>query len=986
MKVKSIGKSVSDAWKIIAKKVGGTITKLADSVNGVVTDIKKQHGYPVLGPVQLRDDYWMRPVDAYVPMGVQDVAKMPLLPIDFRLAYDMYHNCDVLKTVIRVLTWEIFRNGLYVKEKFAVKCAVCGAEYKDERKKQCDVCGSNNFIRPDIRGKRKLEEWIRRCNKNNESLIDVLRQCAVDLAVLDNAFLVVRKEYYFNENGEVVAAKPIEVLRGSPFVMRIIINRMGEFGKDDNGNYVMFCLQHRRDVHILGEKEAKNARCPKCGKKLVPAWYEMVRSIGGGNTYYAGDEVLHFKLFTEGIGYGYPPVIALFMKVMILIKMDWFILMSYHLQRPPRGLLIIKGQREAIAKAWEWLMEQARLNPHMVYPLIVEGDASATRRVAEWIDMSFKSKDIDFISFRDELRRAIGCYDEETEVLTKRGWKRWDEVTEEDEVLCYEPVTERLYWAKIKEKYVYDYDGWMFKLKAKGYDLLISPEHRIIYYKEREYLDGKLVPVERRIWEVGKKLRGVFPVAGIWTDGNNFDELEITVGRERKKIKVNGKELLKFVGFYVAEGWRSKDGYYKVRVTQKNEENLRWIRELLGKLGFNWYEIKKDGGIELTINCKDLHDWLAQFGDGAKNKRIPRWLLELKREYLEVFLEGYLRGDGHRRNDGRFAITTMSKELADGLQELLIKLGYGAQMYVNSSNGSYCIETSSRFKYLRGDQGNVELVWYKGKIWDVNVGGGWIVVRRNGKVAISGNSMYGVLPLWHGDVGGVGVANQGLQMVVTNRAVEVWQTMFNEKVLPWLTRQLGITDWVIQVKPHEERDIAAQLQRIQMRLQIAKMVEALGYKVRLKEGLDGIEFDFEERDIDEELADIIEKLRKELGSRVRTEDVLAILKLLLVAGDKKIVDKIKQMFMERAQALPMGAITTEERREGRGSEVVGIVGEGGRLYVPTERETVTLPEGMPMEAHRRRPEAGFEGQPRITTEGVSSERQRVEGETRLPRR
>ncbi len=370
-----------------------------------------------------------RPVDAYIPMGTSDVAKVPILPMHFRFMYDLYYYSDVLRTVIRAIIWEVFRNGIEIKKKFISKCTVCGKEY-GEVVEVCEDCGSRKIRQPNWRERLVLEKYLKDANLNDQSLVEVLKDIAVDIAVTDNAFLVVVKEYEFDENGEVVGARPVEVIRGSPLKMRLVMNRNGRMGMTDDGKVVAFCLNHRNEYKLLTQDEMKTAKCDKCGCKLFPAYYKMESggiaggssssgtwgsgnvwsNTGAGGLYYTDGEVLHIKLFTTGIGYGHSPILSIWLKVMILMKMDWFVLMAYHFQRPPKGLLILRGNRESIAKSWEWLMEQARTNPHMIMPLVVEGtQETGARRVAEFLDLTVKSNDIDFIAYRDELRKSIGA-------------------------------------------------------------------------------------------------------------------------------------------------------------------------------------------------------------------------------------------------------------------------------------------------------------------------------------------------------------------------------------------------------------------------------------------------------------------------------------------------------------------------------------------------------------------------------------------------
>ena len=585
--------------------------KFVDAIRNTIGLTKKSEDRSGVSPLLTR------PVDSFVQVGVHDVAKVPMLPLHFRFAYDMFFYSDVIRTIVRSIVWETFRNGIIIKRKFAVKCNACGAEYENEEVKECEICGSKNFRRPDNREKLRLEKFVKDANLNDESLIDVLMSCDYDLNIVDNAFLVVTKKYYFDEDGRVIGAEPIEVIRGSPLTLYFVMSRDGRMGVTDDGRVVVFCLEHR-DVHYeyTQEEVERGVRCPKCGKIMYPAYFKMFK--GGRTLYYTNGEVLHFKKFTQGIGYGFPPVITVWMKAMILMKQDWFIMMSYHLQRPPKGLLVVRGNMNSVAKAWEWLMEKARINPHAIYPLIVEGTDSS-KRVVEWIDFTFKSDDINFIEYRNELRRSIGA------------------------------------------------------------------------------------------------------------------------------------------------------------------------------------------------------------------------------------------------------------------------------------------------------------VW-------------------------------GVMPLFHADVStGTGLANEGLQITVTNRAIEVEQNIYNNKVLPWLCRQLGINDWVIQLKPHEEKDLASQLQRILMRIQIASGMKGLGYEPIMVEGEDGIDFKYTELEPEEKLKKFLKEFANKYGLTIEPD---TLLKEFISLLEKK---------TERDNTERVGELeSSEEHAEGM-DEVVGVVGEGGKLIPEPEQKL----EGEPSRSRSSRRMQRFEGEPEM---------------------
>ena len=68
-------------------------------------------------------------------------------------------------------------------------------------------------------------------------------------------------------------------------------------------------------------------------------------------------------------------------------------------------------------------------------------------------------------------------------------------------------------------------------------------------------------------------------------------------------------------------------------------------------------------------------------------------------------------------------------------------------------------------------------------------------------------AIYGVMPLFSGDLSqSGGLNNEGLQINVTNQAVEEGQKLYNEKVFPWFLRQFNITELNIQLEEPEEKD------------------------------------------------------------------------------------------------------------------------------------------------------------------------------------
>ena len=72
------------------------------------------------------------------------------------------------------------------------------------------------------------------------------------------------------------------------------------------------------------------------------------------------------------------------------------------------------------------------------------------------------------------------CYDAETEVLTKDGWKLFKDLEPEEAVLTLNQETGEQKWQKPIKYLEYDYSDAMFEITlADGTQLLVSPEHKV---------------------------------------------------------------------------------------------------------------------------------------------------------------------------------------------------------------------------------------------------------------------------------------------------------------------------------------------------------------------------------------------------------------------------------------------------------------------------------------------------------------------------
>jgi len=112
----------------------------------------------------------------------------------------------------------------------------------------------------------------------------------------------------------------------------------------------------------------------------------------------------------------------------------------------------------------------------------------------------------------------VHCYDEETEILTDEGWKFFKNLDENDLVATLNPETGETEFQAPIDHQIYDYDGEMYKVTGEGFELVVSPEHRVY---------SKLSPINPVVMVEVLEEEGIpFQLEGE-DEASNVDSLEV---------------------------------------------------------------------------------------------------------------------------------------------------------------------------------------------------------------------------------------------------------------------------------------------------------------------------------------------------------------------------------------------------------------------------------------------------------------------------
>ena len=129
-----------------------------------------------------------------------------------------------------------------------------------------------------------------------------------------------------------------------------------------------------------------------------------------------------------------------------------------------------------------------------------------------------------------------------------------------------------------------------------------------------------------------------------------------------------------------------------------------------------------------------------------------------------------------------------------------------------------------------GSGGSVQWVPFMNTLKEMD----YIAVKDDLRKRISG--FYGVSDVFMGDTTTAGgMNNEGMQILVTNRAVEMAQNAYNKYLFPFLMEQFGITDWKVQLLRSEEEDQTSHLRRREIEINLAVQMKNLGFEVDMNE-------------------------------------------------------------------------------------------------------------------------------------------------------
>lgn len=319
---------------------------------------------------------------------------------------------------------------------------------------------------------------------------------------------------------------------------------------------------------------------------------------------------------------------------------------------------------------------------------------------------------------KELLDGDVHCFSEDTEILTEGGWKRFNEIGDSKVAQWDNGV---ISFIKPKEIIWKEYEGDMISLKNNGLDKLVTPNHRILVYNTST--KGEQVILAEELSEKNSNLR-------VYTSGKVKEGHKLT------------QEVAELVVAVQSDAYFSKTA---VRFELKKERKIIRLRELLDSCGIPFMESKGKGGstTRFYINNDNI-GFVLEWLDGRK---LSERFLTVDSGTAWNILMSYGFWDGTFVANGDIVLDTTSSETICILQALAVFAGVKTTVTRNikrTTTYGVCyidrIYISKKSKAWAGTRNSKSVETYKGKVGCVSVDSGFIVVRRNDSVCISGNS------------------------------------------------------------------------------------------------------------------------------------------------------------------------------------------------------------------------------------------------------
>lgn len=349
------------------------------------------------------------------------------------------------------------------------------------------------------------------------------------------------------------------------------------------------------------------------------------------------------------------------------------------------------------------------------------------------------------------------CVDEETEIMTASGWKRYDEVRDGEPVLTLNTYTRESEWQPAKIHVFPARPREMIRMEGQAHSSLTTKDHRW-FVRHRSRDTGR----DSFIWRTSETLSKATAIPTAAPHADPMHEPKFS------------DALVELVAWYWTEGSLHKvsENNWRAQIGQSHRVNPAYVdrirsclREVFGepvrglKDGTGWAEYVHE---RRGITMFNIWTNAAKFLDEICPDKVPtgQFLRSLTQAQLRLFIETSIDADGWRSRQVMF--TQKDERRIRAFEMACVLAGLEPRTWWQENQGWCCcvvrrgkgftnpVDAASRPK--KDNRLKVERVQHSGIVWCPETENGTWLARRRGTVYYTGNTVQALG--WTGEIYG----------------------------------------------------------------------------------------------------------------------------------------------------------------------------------------------------------------------------------------
>lgn len=285
--------------------------------------------------------------------------------------------------------------------------------------------------------------------------------------------------------------------------------------------------------------------------------------------------------------------------------------------------------------------------------------------------------------------KTFGCLPTKNDVVLRAGgWQDISSISKGEEVLNSEGFS-----TKVVETYKRDYKGSLIEIVpfvSPFNSFSVTPNHPVLCVK-RLRLKGARKSSPKCDWLQIRDKEELQEIKPEYVQAKDLEKSDYLIFTSNKIVKDNPdftKEVMRLIGYYLAEGYTTAEGGVVAFAFNKKERKvIEEVKSLLKKeVGKDAKERTRGNVTEIYICSRKLARFLYSCaGRLAKKKALSQEITELPFEKQIEMIKTYLIGDGnyYRRrlaDSFTYRVKTTSRNLAIQIQEILARGGIFASV------------------------------------------------------------------------------------------------------------------------------------------------------------------------------------------------------------------------------------------------------------------------------------------------------------------